>query len=731
MVEGFLNTSLAERKEFFDEATGVKQFQIKRDDALNKLRLSYENLNQAKMLLWEIEPRLKSLTRQVNKLKRRGELEAELKEVQLNYYSKMWHEIAEKFSQLNKMLLELEKVKSEKDKKLEALNREHKQHELRNELGTDYENWQRELAAQQSKKDALIKELALIEAKAEVKLEQQGKFDLSWLNGRKSELINEINELDKEIAVKEQASETVRKQLLELSGRLGSVEESLKVTGEKLKQAEASLEVKDIKAIHKHIRKAIEKIQLIFSEKDPVLVKSIAEEAKNELEAASKLSGNFSDQGDIRQLRSELFEQSGEKDRLQTEINGLKLELSIKNEQSRIFMGRVAGFKDELAKIDSKLKQYGEGEDEAEVMKEKTELLESLRRVDAELGGVKSKLDNYSKAEEEKRKKIFDLQRNIQTLTNEIAGLNQQISDLKISATRYETKLEDLEAEIRQNYKDLKAVKDAVVAGEVDYSLALEKIGSLKRQLDQIGGIDPEIEKEYIETKEKYDYLSEQIEDLMKAIESLETVIKELDLTIKERFDREFKIISAKFEEYFKTLFNGGSARIIKVMESEMREEGEAGQQNGDKVQKSEDDKLKPAIDLKKIKYLQKHNATGLAGVEIQATPPGKKIKTLAMLSGGERAMTAIALICAIISANPSPFVVLDEVDAALDEANSERLAKILDDLSHKTQFIVISHNRASMRRAQILYGVTMMDDGVSKLLSVKLEEAVEKSRNA
>jgi chromosome segregation ATPase len=132
--------------------------------------------------------------------------------------------------------------------------------------------------------------------------------------------------------------------------------------------------------------------------------------------------------------------------------------------------------------------------------------------------------------------------------------------------------------------------------------------------------------------------------------------------------------------------------------------------------------KKEPA-ELRRIKYLQKYNATGLAGIEIQATPPGKKIKSIAMLSGGERALTAIALICAIISSNPSPFVVLDEVDASLDEANSERLAKILDELSHKTQFIVITHNRASMRKANVLYGITMGDDGVSKLLSVKLDE--------
>ncbi|MFH1661879.1 MAG: AAA family ATPase [Candidatus Falkowbacteria bacterium] len=196
---------------------------------------------------------------------------------------------------------------------------------------------------------------------------------------------------------------------------------------------------------------------------------------------------------------------------------------------------------------------------------------------------------------------------------------------------------------------------------------------------------------------------------------SLKEIIKELDAIIKEKFDTEFKIISSKFEEYFKILFNGGRAKIIKVIENEDEKESRLATTNGDHANENNG--------IKKIKFLQKHNATGLAGIEIQATPPGKKIGSVSMLSGGERALTAIALICAIISANPSPFVVLDEVDAALDEANSERLAKILDDLSHKTQFIVITHNRASMRRANVLYGVTMGDDGVSRLLSIKLDE--------
>ena len=173
------------------------------------------------------------------------------------------------------------------------------------------------------------------------------------------------------------------------------------------------------------------------------------------------------------------------------------------------------------------------------------------------------------------------------------------------------------------------------------------------------------------------------------------------------------KIISEKFNEYFGILFSGGSAKISKLMLDDLNKEEDRENSLESYIESglSRNDaeaKLAAEEKSKKIKVLKKYNALGLAGIDIQATPPGKRIQSVAMLSGGERALTAIALICAIISANPSPFVVLDEVDAALDESNSERLAKILDDLSNKTQFIVITHNRASMRKASILYGVTM-----------------------
>ena len=123
-------------------------------------------------------------------------------------------------------------------------------------------------------------------------------------------------------------------------------------------------------------------------------------------------------------------------------------------------------------------------------------------------------------------------------------------------------------------------------------------------------------------------------------------------------------------------------------------------------------------------RFLKRKTGKVITGIDIAATPPGKKVASIAMLSGGERSLASIALICAVIANNPSPFVILDEVDAALDESNSQRFSQIINELAHKTQFIVITHNRATMHQANILYGVTMGEDGVSKIISLRMEEA-------
>ena len=205
---------------------------------------------------------------------------------------------------------------------------------------------------------------------------------------------------------------------------------------------------------------------------------------------------------------------------------------------------------------------------------------------------------------------------------------------------------------------------------------------------------------------------------MKRALDDTATAIEELDNIMRERRDESLKKINEEFSRFFRLLFNGGQAKLVPLY-SDAGEEAAENAEKNEEVVEEEELKIESGVKGEPI----------LAGVDIQATPPGKRIKDISILSGGERALTSVALLCAILSHSPSPFVFLDEVDAALDESNSIRFAEIIEQLADKTQIIVITHNRASMSKAQVLYGVTMGDDGTSHLLSVKLEEAEKLAR--
>ena len=288
---------------------------------------------------------------------------------------------------------------------------------------------------------------------------------------------------------------------------------------------------------------------------------------------------------------------------------------------------------------------------------------------------------------------------------------------MRIKSARLETRRDDLEQEIKQdlNIDDLSKIKDknSQQENEQEKREMITEISKFKHQLELIGGIDPEIQNEYAQIKERHEFLSGQIEDLRKSMVSLETLIIELDETVRCQFNANFKIINDEFQKYFKILFAGGKAKLILIKKEKVRMQDLDPDSQSHIEEKTEFDKIRDRL-----------SQNMYVGVEIEATPPGKKLKSINMLSGGERAMTSIALLCAILSSNPSPFIVLDEVDAALDEANSIRYADIIEQLSSKSQFIIITHNRATMEKADILYGVTMGDDGASTILSLKLEGA-------
>jgi chromosome segregation protein len=710
IVENFLNTSPTERKDFFDEATGVKKYQIKRDLALNKLINCYDNLEQATLLITEIEPRLKNLTRQVEKLNKRSKLEEELEDLQYNYYSLLWQELNNSLAETNKQVLEQENIERNKKQELRKINDKLLELEKDNQESQKKIEIKDNLSKEQGSIQEYNRKLAQIETKLEFNLESQGKFDLSWLYQKEIELKNKIDNAEKEIIsletkLNKDSGEKNHPDINNINDKIKQLNIQILKFSQKQPELKTLIQnfadkLNSLDINQSNLKEEVKKLQLEFKEK-------IEPSLNNE---------NYSQQqeNEIQKLQKEIEYYGNKKTKLLEEKQAKKLEKFKLQELLNNKKQEKNNLQTELQDIINKLssqKNIEKNNNSEKLEKEKQIILSNLEKSKEIEKTLNKNLIILDNKEKEQRQELFNLQKTAQRIQQEINNIGLKLNELRAQVVRKETRLEDLENEIRKNELSLGKIKDFLVNHELNREKTYTKIEANKRQLEQIGGIDPETEQEYNNTKNRFDFLSKQSYDLSESIKSLEKIINELDLTIKKQFDKEFKVIEENFKKYFKQLFNGGKANLNKLNNLENKDE------------QKEQDKDKTETETEKIKFLKKHNTTGLSGIEIQACPPGKKIKSISILSGGERALTAIALICAIISANPAPFVILDEVDAALDEANSERLANILDELSHKTQFIVVTHNRASMRKASLLYGITMSDNGVSHLLSVKLED--------
>jgi chromosome segregation protein len=195
-----------------------------------------------------------------------------------------------------------------------------------------------------------------------------------------------------------------------------------------------------------------------------------------------------------------------------------------------------------------------------------------------------------------------------------------------------------------------------------------------------MGAVNMMALEEFNDCEQRFAFLSRERDDLLQSIADTQQAIAELDLVTREKFDHAFHAINHNFSQAFHTIFGGGHA--------EMR--------------------------------LTEPDSSGDAGIDVVASPPGKRLQNILLLSGGEKAMTALALLIAIFKYQPSPFCILDEVDAPLDEANVGRFTRLVADMSSQTQFIIVTHNRKTMEMGSVLYGVTMQEPGVSKLVSVR-----------
>ncbi|HSP22247.1 MAG TPA: chromosome segregation protein SMC [Planococcus sp. (in: firmicutes)] len=371
-------------------------------------------------------------------------------------------------------------------------------------------------------------------------------------------------------------------------------------------------------------------------------------------------------------------------------------------------ISKLADQKSSLAVMKERVAQLIDSEAELQERKEKSDL--KIQQLQKELDWIKS-------AEASKVYSDDDILREITDWTSKKGMVQQALIELKAGRTAKQAELSALEEQLKELQRIYKGFVEAIRICEVkstridvqiqgflsqlenNYHMAIDearkfrladeeaavrkKVKLLKQSIEELGPVNIGAIEEFEHVSERHNFLTEQRNDLNEAKETLRTVIREMDEEMTSRFDETFHAIRGHFQRVFRELFGGGSADLVLTNPEDML----------------------------------------MTGVEIIAQPPGKKQQTLSLLSGGERALTAIALLFSILNNRPVPFCVLDEVEAALDESNVVRYSQYLKKFSKNTQFIVITHRKGTMEGADVLYGITMQESGISKLVSVKLQE--------
>ena len=296
---------------------------------------------------------------------------------------------------------------------------------------------------------------------------------------------------------------------------------------------------------------------------------------------------------------------------------------------------------------------------------------------------AEQELISLNKEKNDLNESLEDFEASLKKENNLYSSKSNELKDLEINASRLEVKLDNLLNTLTDTYSMTYEKAKENYKLDIDFNQAKSEVNKLKKKVKDLGIVNLTAPEEYEEVNERYTFLNKQINDLTDAENTLLEIINEMDKVMISEFSNTFKTISSNFSETFRELFKGGHAEL----------------------------------------KLTEPNNILETGVEIVASPPGKKLSSITLLSGGEKTLTAISLLFAIIKSKPSPFCVLDEVEAALDEANVDTFGQYVQKLKNKSQFIIITHKKKTMEYADILYGITMQESGVSKLVSVKLED--------
>lgn len=429
---------------------------------------------------------------------------------------------------------------------------------------------------------------------------------------------------------------------------------------------------------------------------------NIVEELNSQINSIDKVELDYAQTqakvGEFNETNKNAYEElKSRRDEYQEALTSSRIKIASTEEKIKSLETNIESYtndintaKQSIEKLNNDLLSQMRVYDEAINLNKSKNENEELENLKQEIEDLNTKISQFEDFKQTLMKELKDLDDKKTVLSGDIAKLNNKIYQEETRLQKVDIDIENMQERIYEEYELTynDCAQIAHIDEEFDLKNTLIGINKVKNQINALGYVNINAIEEYKSEGARYEEMSSQVEDLRKAEEDAVNIIKDLSKEMLDKFNTEFEQIQANFTKVFKELFGGGNARL-EILPSE--------------------DPL-------------------TAGIEIIAQPPGKNLSNITLLSGGEKTMTAIAILFAILKLKPMPFCFLDEIEAALDDANIERYAQYLKRFSDETQFIVITHRKPTMEVVDTLYGVTMEEKGVSKIVSVKLSDAVKLS---
>ncbi|MEX0769117.1 MAG: chromosome segregation protein SMC [Balneolaceae bacterium] len=510
------------------------------------------------------------------------------------------------------------------------------------------------------------------------------------LKDKIEKLLSRREDIQNELNLKDKALKKLEKQLDELD--LDKIRNSFQDTEQEIRKWEQQQNraQSGIQVYEKNIRDLKNRRQLLATNENT---------AKDELESLNPRQ---------KELRETLTDYENQQQEIKQKLQKLEEERSIAQNRFNDAQLKHQDLKNKAENLERDVKRAESGiesitsrlESRQELSTQSKERISEYNRTIKETeSGLKEKkqektdadgkLSDVEEAAAKQRGTIHEIEKELKELRQKKEVNLELLHHLTMAREKFDLQAQSLSDHIWETYGLLMKQIEREMPEDTDPESAKERIAFLRQKLNQIGEVNPLAIEEYEEERERLDFLEEQVDDLQKAESQLRETIDEINVTATERFNKTFEQIRTNFKKVFNTLFEEDDYCDLLIEEEDVEDPLEAK-------------------------------------IEIRANPRGKRPSSINQLSGGEKTLTAIALLFAIYLVKPSPFCVLDEVDAPLDDANIERFASMIREFSKDTQFIIITHNKKTMSKAEMMYGVTMPETGVSRLVGVKLDEVTD-----